>query len=426
MIGVWLRGCIGATKYRPTIELGWQLVHAAAVSDINSVAVTGRYAGVMNRFVSTATAGTYKHAVKPLLFRQKPDAVHNRMIRIGSTLQRSQAARQLLNASWAYKNETALSQTVAGIYFSNPVGLSAGFDKNFELPPLLKAIGFGFMEGGSMTYRPCDGNPRPWFYRLPKTQSLVVHAGLGNQGSKASIDAIRSYPSGTFSQFPLNISVAKTNSPEACSEKDAILDYVASLVALEHAGLGALYTLNISCPNTYGGEPFTTPERLDHLLMATDNLNLSCPLFIKMPSDLQWPAFRRLASVAAEHNVTGLTISNLAKDRSKIELKDPLPDSVKGNLSGKPTQALSDELIRRTYLAFPGRFVIIGVGGIFSAEDAYRKFRNGADLVELITGMIFEGPQLIGQINRGLVALLRRDGFQNISEAVGSAAERHA
>jgi len=343
------------------------------------------------------------------------------MVKVGGTLQHAKVVRQLLQSSWAYQNESILAQTVAGIRFTNPVGLSAGFDKNFELPLLMKSIGFGFMEGGSLTYHQCDGNPRPWFYRLPKTKSLVVYAGLGNQGSRASIERLRSYPANTFTNFPLNISIAKTNSPEACSEKDAILDYVASLVALEHADLGAMYTLNISCPNTFGGEPFTTPERLHHLLTATDNLHLTRPLFIKMPSDLPWEKFQKLVEIASTHEVAGLTISNLAKDRSKIELKDPLPDTVKGNLSGKPTQALSDELIRRTYQAFPGRFIIIGVGGIFSAEDAYRKFQNGANLVELITGLVFEGPQLIGQINRGLVELLKRDGYHNISEAVGSA-----
>jgi len=375
----------------------------------------------MNRAVSSATASTYKHVAKPIFFKQKPDAVHNRMIRVGGRLQKAAPVRNLLHASWAYSNPPALSQTILGITFTNPVGLSAGFDKNFELPPLLKAIGFGFMEGGSLTFRQCDGNPRPWFYRLPKTKSLVVYAGLGNQGVDASIKVLKSYPKSTFKDFPLNVSVAKTNSPEACTDEDAVSDYVGSLQKLEQSGIGRMYTLNISCPNTYGGEPFTTPERLAKLLTATDALHLSKPLFIKMPSDLAWPSFRKLADVADRHNVQGLTISNLAKNRDKIKLKDPLPDHVKGNLSGMPTQELSDYLIRKTYQTYGDRFVIIGVGGIFCAEDAYRKIKNGASIVELITGLIFEGPQLIGQINRDLVKLLQQDGYANIHEAIGTA-----
>jgi len=334
-------------------------------------------------------------------------------------VQRVGVLRALIRGSWAYKNDAALSQTIHGITFPNPVGLSAGFDKNFELVPLVKSVGFGFMEGGSLTFQECAGNPKPWFYRLPKTKSLVVNAGLANKGVHAIIKTLQGYSPDTSTDFPLNVSIAKTNSPEAVSEDDAIADYIGSLEALQKARLGTMFTLNISCPNTYGGEPFTTPERLNHLLTAVDALKLAQPLFIKMPSDLAWPAFKMLLDVADKHNVAGVTISNLAKDRSNLDLKDPLPDSVKGNLSGKPTQALSNQLISKTYQAYKGRFTIIGAGGIFSAEDAYEKIKLGADLVELITGLIFEGPQLIGQINRGLVKLLKRDGYGNIAEARG-------
>jgi dihydroorotate dehydrogenase (fumarate) len=178
-------------------------------------------------------------------------------------------------------------------------------------------------------------------------------------------------------------------------------------------------TLNISCPNTFGGQPFTTPERLEALLSAADELELSQPLFIKMPSHLSWPEFHALVKVADQHRVAGLTISNLAY-RDQVQLADPLAESVPGKLSGKPTWNLSNELIRRTRLATGDRFVIIGAGGVFSAADAYTKIRLGANLIELITGIIFEGPQLIGQINRGLAELLARDGFANVAEAVGA------
>jgi len=376
----------------------------------------------MNIALSTFTQHVYRYVAKPILFRQKPDGVHARLLWSGQQVQKVAPLRALLRVSWAYKNEEALGQTLHGITFPNPIGLSAGFDKNFELVPLVKEIGFGFMEGGSITFHQCAGNPKPWFYRLPKTQSLVVNAGLANKGVSAVIKTLKRYPSRVFTDFPLNISVAKTNSPGAASEADAIADYVGSLTALQSARLGSMITLNISCPNTYGGEPFTTPERLDHLLTAIDALHLAQPVFIKMPVDLAWPEFKQLLNVADTHTVAGVTISNLAKDRSTVKLLDPLPDSVKGNLSGKPTQALSNQLISKTYQAYKDRFTIIGAGGVFSAEDAYEKIKLGANLVELITGLIFEGPQLIGQINRNLVKLLERDGYANVSEARGTKA----
>lgn len=374
----------------------------------------------MNVTASTISAGLYTGLVKPMLFRIAPDRVHNHLLVGGSGFQKAGLVRRLLHGAWAYDNAASLSQTICDIQFVNPVGLSAGFDKNFELVPLMKAVGFGFMEGGSVTYRECAGNPRPWFHRLPQTKSLVVYAGLANQGIDRVIKRLQAYPPGMIESFPLSISVAKTNSPEAGSENDAIADYLGSLGAIKAAQVGKMITLNISCPNTYGGEPFTTPEKLERLLEAVDGVGLKQPIFVKMPCHLPWDEFDGLLVVAARHQVAGVTISNLAKDRGQARLMDPLPDGVKGNLSGRPTWQLSNDLIRRTYRKYGQRFVIIGVGGIFSAEDAYVKIRLGASLVELITGLIFEGPQLIGQVNRDLDKLLARDGFTNVSQAIGA------
>ncbi len=377
------------------------------------------YDAAMNTVVSRASGYVYQKVAKPVLFRIAPDTVHNRLLETGAWVQGSGAARRLVRGAWAYTNPAVLAQTLQGLDFANPVGLSAGFDKNFELVPLMRAVGFGFMEGGSVTFRECAGNPRPWFHRLPNTKSLVVYAGLANQGAARVIGRLQALPAAATDGFPINISVAKTNSPEACSENDAVDDYVGSLHAIATAGVGDMVTLNISCPNTYGGEPFTTPGKLDRLLAAVDMVGLTQPVFIKMPCHLPWDEFDRLLAVAARHRVAGVTISNLAKDRGQAKLMDPLPDTVRGNLSGRPTWELSNHLIWRTYQTYGRRFLIIGVGGIFSAEDAYVKIRLGASLVELITGMIFEGPQLIGQINQGLARLLERDGFANVREAVG-------
>jgi len=371
------------------------------------------------KVTSKLSGRTYRHIIKPILFRLEPDGVHERMLKSGSVVQKFPLTARIASASLSYKNEAALGQTLAGVEFKNPVGLSAGLDKNFEITPLVKAIGFGFMEGGSVTYRKCAGNEKPWFYRLPNSKSLVVNAGLANHGIYNVIKRIKSYNPVVLRDFPLNISVAKTNSRATATDDEAIDDYVGSLKAIKSSGVGKMVTINVSCPNTYGGEPFTTPDRLERLLLAIDAVGLSQPVFIKLPSHLPWKLFSSLLEVADIHNVTGLTISNLAKDRSSLELNDELPDSVKGNLSGKPTWKLSNDLIRRTYKVYGKRFIIIGVGGIFTAEDAYVKIKLGASLVELVTGLIFEGPQLIGEINRGLVELLHRDGYTNVSQAIG-------
>lgn len=370
--------------------------------------------------ISAVSEFGYQRLIKPLLFKQKPDAVHERLVKTGQIVGNNRFLRWVLRTSWAYSNPRYLATNIAGVRVENPVGLSAGFDNDFTLPGLIKAVGFGYMEGGSLTLRETPGNPRPWFHRLPHTKSLVVNKGLSNDGVRKIVTRLRRYPANTFEHFPLNISVAKTNLPETCTDDDAIADYIGSLRIIQKASVGSLITINISCPNAYGGEPFTTPKRLNKLLGAIDELELSIPVFIKMPSDLNWEDFKALTDTAATHRVQGLTIHNLAKTREGIDPRDTISDDIKGNLSGKPTWKSSNELIKKTRLAYGDRFTIIGVGGIFSAEDAYTKIRLGADAVELITGMIFQGPQIIGRINRGLVKLLKNDGFSNIADAVGA------
>lgn len=370
----------------------------------------------MNRLASQISQSAYQKVIKPILFRRLPDDVHSKMVHLGRSVQSFRAINKLTSWAWSYRKTDYLSQTVVGLKFNNPVGLSAGLDKNFELPPIVKAIGMGFMEGGSLTLQPCAGNPHPWFHRLPEQHSLVVNAGLPNEGVTAIIQRLRSYPPNLFDDFPLNISVAKTNSKISVGDSAGVADYVGSLRQLAAARLGSIYTLNISCPNTYGGEPFTTPDRLKLLLNAVDRLKLNVPVFIKMPISLSWTEFDKLLREIIKHRVSGVTIGNLSKDRHAVNL----PDHIKGNLSGRPTFELSNQLIRQTYRHYGNRLTIIGVGGIFTADDAYRKIRLGASLVEMITGLIFNGPQTIGQINRGLVELLQRDGLHNISEAIGA------
>lgn len=372
----------------------------------------------MKRVARAVTKKAYTRAVKPLLFKYTtPDQAHENIMKYGGIYQKIPLVRHA-GRIMAYSNTDYLRQEIAGVAFDNPVGVSAGFDKNIELPQVLKSIGFGFMTGGSVTAQACDGNPRPWFHRLPEAQSLLVHAGLPNQGVQAVLNRVKHYAPRTFARFPLIVSIAKTNSKQVACDTEAIDDYLASFRAFEATQKHAMYELNISCPNTYGGEPFTTPERLDGLLGRIDELGLTRPLTIKMPLDLAWPEFDALLAVIVRHNVQGVTIANLAKDRSKVHITG-LTDDMKGNMSGAPTRERSTELIAKTYQKYGKTLFIIGVGGVFTAHDAYQKIRAGASMVALITGLIYEGPQIAGHINRELVTLLKKDGFSHISEAIG-------
>ncbi len=370
-------------------------------------------------YLSRGIGWGYGHLVKPLLFRQSPDIVHERMVKSARIFGAFTPAVWLMRRVLRTNATPLLSQTIHGIPFPNPVGLSAGLDKNAELLPLLPAIGFGFGTVGSVTHQVCVGNPRPWFYRLPRSKSLVVHVGLANHGAAKVIERLNHYHTSRLQDFPVVVSVAKTNNPTTCNDTEAIADYIGSLKLLQNEPRAAVLEINISCPNTYGGEPFTDPVRLDALLAAVDALHITKPVWVKMPINHAWPEFNALLKIIIKHRVQGVTIGNLSKQRSEIPSEE-LPSQVKGNLSGLPTQALSDNLIAKTYSAYGSALTIIGVGGIFTAEDAYRKITLGASLVELITGLIYTGPQLPGQLNRDLAKLAAQDGFKNIAEAVGS------
>ncbi len=370
------------------------------------------------RIVRWLTGVSYQRIIKPLLFQRSPDAVHHGLIKTAKRFQKIPGLRQMPRL-WSYHNEM-LRTNVAGVDFANPVGLSAGFDKTIEMPQLIRSIGFGWMTGGSVTWGKYKGNDGAWFYRLPKSKSLVVNAGLPSEGTEVLKNRVASYETGLFKDFPLSVSVAKTNTKETVDENEAIRDYCTSLKEFDGLRQVSMLEINISCPNTFGGEPFTTPERLENLLTQVDKLQLKKPVIVKMPINLSWELFAALLDVILVHSVSGIATGNLLKDRTKADLKETLPADIKGNLSGQPTKDITLELIQKSYEKCGDKLIIIGIGGVMSAEDAYKKIRAGASLVGLITGLIYEGPQLVGEINAGLVELLKQDGFRSVTDAVGA------
>jgi dihydroorotate dehydrogenase subfamily 2 len=371
----------------------------------------------MIKIISKFSNLAYSKVIKPIMFLFPPDGVHKTLTVSGQSIGYVPPIRWLIKALWSYQNPKLLSQDINGVYYINPVGLSAGFDKDFKLIKVLPSLGFGFMELGSMTNMPSPGNPRPHYRRLKKSKSILVYAGLNNQGSVAIIKRLKNQKTPLI---PLDISVAKTNSDKTITDSTGINDYINCLKKIKSANIGDQITINISCPNAFGGEPFTTPKRLENFLKEVDKLKLKQPLYLKMPSDLSWQEFKVLIDVILKHNIKGLKISNLAKDRKSKYLLDDLDDGIPGNMSGKPVFDLSNKLINQAYAYCGDRLIISGIGGVFSAKDAYEKIKHGASLIELVTGMIFEGPQLIGQINSGLAELLEKDGLTHISQAIGA------
>lgn len=359
---------------------------------------------------------SYQHIFKPLFFKFEPEFAHERISALGGLIGRITPLRFFTTKALRFEHPM-LEQTVAGIKFANPLGLSAGFDKNGKLLRVIPAVGFGFEEVGSVTWESYAGNPKPRLFRLPKSKALVVYYGLMNDGVAAISARIkRVLPA----KMVVGISIAKTNCQRTADLHAGVEDYYQCTKYLEQEQLGDYYTLNISCPNTFGGEPFTTPDRLKLLLTKIDSLKVTKPVFIKMPINLEISEFKALLDEICQHQIAGIIVGNLTKVHDPSLIKDVIPEHIKGGISGLPTQKLSTDLISYTYQNYGQRLIIMGVGGIFSAQDAYAKIKAGASLLQLITGMIYEGPQLIGKINRELVGLLKADGFGTISEAVGS------
>lgn len=361
---------------------------------------------------------SYRQILKRIFFLIDPETIHDRMLCAGAFLGSNPVTRKI-TAALFYYSDKRLEQNICGIRFTNPVGLAAGFDKNAKLTRILPAVGFGFSEVGTITGEPCPGNPKPRLWRLKKSRGLLVNYGLKNEGCKKISERLRSK---SF-RIPIGISIGKTNSPKTTDLEAGISDYAKAYRAF--ADIGSYSTINISCPTVFGGAPFTNADKLGKLLERVGEIPSKKPVFIKISPDLSKKQIDGILKVAAKHRVAGFVCTNLTKKMNKAKIIDKL-DSAAGGISGKPVEDLSNECIRYTYLKTKGKFVIIGCGGVFSAEDAYKKMRLGASLVQLITGMIFQGPQLISSINLGLVKLLERDGFSNISEAVGKDCNKEA
>ena len=347
-------------------------------------------------------------AVRPLLFRLDPERAHHLIIKL---LRKGIGPRFVNNA------DTALYSTVCGLDFPNPIGLAAGFDKQIEVIAEMFGFGFGSVELGSITPQPQPGNPQPRLFRIPAAEALINRYGFNSDGADACLRRLVAWYDATSQHRPGPVGVNLGKNKDSL---DPGLDFAAGIKTF--APYADYLTVNISSPNTPGLRELQKQEFLDDLLarvMAARNAGTKKPpLFVKIAPDLSEEEATFIAASALAHKIDGLIIGNTTLSRPK-HLPPELAKEA-GGLSGRPLFKRSTKVLAFFYRATDGKLPLIGCGGVFTAADAYAKIRAGASLVQLYTALIYQGPLLIRRINRELPALLQRDGFGSITEAVGA------
>ncbi len=315
-----------------------------------------------------------------------------------------------------------LVQTVAGLRFPNPVGLAAGYDKNAEVPDALLRLGFGFTEVGTLTPRPQSGNDKPRIFRLVEDRAVINRLGFNNEGHEAALRRL-SARVGRPGIVGVNIGANK-------DAADRIADYVAGV--RRFYALASYFTVNISSPNTPGLRDLQARESLRALLDAVlaaraeeaTKLGRTVPVFLKIAPDLTDEGLDDIAAEALAHPLDGLIVSNTTLSRDGLKNRQWAGEA--GGLSGAPLFALSTRVLAKMRSRVGPALPIIGVGGVGSAEQALEKIRAGADLVQLYSCMVYEGPGLASSIVKGLSALLDRDGVSSIRELRDSRLSRWA
>jgi|TARA_Y100000114_G_scaffold10435_1_gene8202 dihydroorotate dehydrogenase len=359
-----------------------------------------------------------------MIFLMDPEQAHYSMKRIGVFLGSNPITKAFTSLLFDYGHKS-LNTEVDGIKYRNPIGLSAGFDKDGELTKIYPNLGFGLAELGSITGEICPGNPGKRLFRMIKSKSIVVWYGLNNMGAEKLSARLKGQK---FGRLRVGINAALSNMSSKFDLDSSIADYLKTMTLFKD--IGDYYTVNISCPNTQEGEPFVDKDKLDALLTAI-NKHIrpitAKPIYVKLAADMSEQEIDTIVDACVEHKMEGVVCTNLAKPKYNTEHRpDEYPTTKgllpagKGAMSGLPLQRISTNVVRHVYRRTRGKLTIIGVGGIFNAKDAYEKITSGASLCHMITTMIFDGPQNINEINRGLVKLLKADGFSTIAEAVGS------
>jgi len=362
----------------------------------------------------------YRSLLRPILFRLPPETAH--VLALHSLSFAPALTSKLLGQRYATNPFGKLRRF--GLTFSNPVGLAAGFDKDGIALQPLAALGFGFIEAGTVTYQPQPGNDRPRLFRLPIDKALINRAGFNNEGAAAFAKRVSDHKPDCV----LGVSIGKSRvAPLA----DAIDDYLKSFELVYP--VSDYIAVNVSSPNTPGLRDLQQAHQLDALLSALQRRNkqlatersrsTELPILVKLSPDLDNAALLEIVEVVKRNNISGLIATNTTTTRIGLQT---LPEKVSavgdGGLSGLPLRQRSTEMIATLYNLTQGSMPLIGAGGIFTAEDAWEKISAGASLVQVYTGLIYEGPAIVRKINEGLRRIISSKGFVSLDEAVGSRA----
>ena len=341
--------------------------------------------------------------LRPLLFTLPPETAHGLTLRGLTMLGRFGAPRQ---------DEAILAQRILGLDFANPFGMAAGFDKDGEAIAGVHRIGFGFAEIGTLTPLPQPGNASPRVFRLPQYGALINRLGFNNRGQASALQYLQKRRD-LGRPVGVNIGANKTS-------EDRIGDY--ELGAARFADKADYLTVNISSPNTPGLRDLQSTAAAAEIMRRVRAAAPDIPVLVKIAPDMRHEEAIGLAELALAENIDGLIISNTTLARDGVA-DSPYADEA-GGVSGAPLFDASTDMLRAVYRAVcqsnGGKLTLIGVGGVASAAQAYAKIRAGASLVQLYTGLVYEGPGLVTRMKRDLAALLRADGFAHIEEAIGS------
>jgi dihydroorotate dehydrogenase len=372
----------------------------------------------------------YQSALRPLLFsglKADPEWLHQQTLTSLEWLDSKAPAfvrsstQATLQQQYVLRDDR-LGQTLWGLRFNNPLGLAAGFDKNGVAAGLWASFGFGFAEMGTVTLHGQPGNPQPRLFRLVEDEAALNRMGFNNDGAEALADRLRSRVTSGWG-LPLGINLGKS---KVTPLEEAAADYGGSFRLLKNCG--DYFVVNVSSPNTPGLRSLQSTEQLAPIFEALNNENTEGkPILVKIAPDLADEDVAAVVDLALQYKLAGIIATNttIRRDGLKTERlsNGGLVTEEAGGISGKPVRSRSTEVIGLIYRQTQGKLPIIGVGGIFTAEDAWEKITAGASLLQVYTGWIYQGPGMAKQVMAGLIQNLDAQGLKHISEAVGIAHE---
>lgn len=349
----------------------------------------------------------YRSLVRPLLFRLPAETAHELALHSLSLVPSRLIAKRF--------SDPTLSIERFGLKFSNPIGLAAGFDKNGIALQPLAALGFGFIEAGTVTFHAQPGNPRPRLFRLSEDRALINRAGFNNEGAAAFARRVAQHRPDCV----LGVSIGKS---KITPLENAIEDYLASFELVYK--IADYVAVNVSSPNTPQLRELQQSQQLEALLSALQTrrreLEKDVPLLVKLSPDLERRDLEMIVEVIERVQIDGIIATNTTVSRANLRTDAKRVAAFgEGGLSGKPLKDRATRTIAELYQLTGGRIPLIGVGGIFTAEDAWEKIAAGASLVQLYTGFIYQGPRIAQEINEGLAEILAREGLPNLDAAVG-------